>query len=342
MVAGMPRLRLLPCFVLLACQVDGFLPGFGSDPDSHRQTFYQSELVPVDVLWVVDPSCSMADEQQRLVDNFPSFIEFFRDSNLEFHLGVTSTDIDEESSPNSLDGRLAGDPPVLSEQTEDLEQAFLERALMGIQPGHVDERGLQASYTAIAELSGNGEANEGFLQDGANLSVIVVSDEPDYSTLGEPDSADFIDWEAWAGWLDEFGGAERSALSGIVGIGPGGIDDPNGCGEVDDPDGGGWEGARRGDGYLEAIVATGGAAQSICDEDWRELLTLLGLRVAGMLDSFPLAERPDVDTLVVQVDAVRRSDWQYDSGANAVHFPTAESIPPPGAEIEVTYVVAGP
>lgn len=341
--ARTPPLGLLLCLVAFGCEVDQFLPGFRSDPDARRQTFYQAEPVPVDLLWVVDPSCSMEDEQRRLVDNFPSFIEFFRDSELEFHLGVTSTDIGEDDSPDSLDGHLAGEPAVLTEQTEDLEQAFLDRALMGILPGHSDERALQASYTALADLSGSGEPNAGFLQEGANLSVIVVSDEPDYSTLSAPDSADYIGWEAWSQWLDNFrGGADSSALSGIVGIGPGGLDDPNGCGELADPENGSWNGAKRGDGYIEAIQATGGIAQSICEEDWQELLTRLGLRVAGLLDSFPLSEAPIAESIQVYVDGVRRTDWTYDAELNAILFPTADSIPRPSAEIEVIYDAARP
>lgn len=341
MAARTTMIGILLCLPTFGCGVDGFLPGFRSDADSGRQTFFQVEPAPIDLLWVIDPSCSMEDEQQRLVDNFPSFIDFFQDSELEFHLGVTSTDIGEADSQDSLDGQLAGEPTVLTETTEELEQAFLERALMGILPGHSDERALQASYTALAELSGNGEPNDGFLRDDANLSVIVVSDEPDYSTLAAPDAGDYIGWEAWAQWIDGFKGeTNRSALSGIVGIGPGGLNDPSGCGDLADPESGSWDGAKRGDGYIEAIQATGGVAHSICEEDWVELLALLGLQVAGLLDSFALAQTPVVDTIQVDVDGDPRADWSYDAALNAVQFTTADSIPRPSAEIEVTYQVA--
>lgn len=143
--------------------------------------------------------------------------------------------------------------------------------------------------------------------------------------------------------MDGFrGGADRTALSGIVGIGEGGLDDPEGCGLIDDPETSGWDGAKRGDGYIEAIVATGGVAQSICEDDWGELLALLGLRVAGMLDSFALSELPVVGSIQVEVDGLPREDWAYNAGLNAVEFPTADSIPRPSAEIEIRYEAADP
>src|SRR5688500_1047158 len=62
----------------------------------------------VDILFVVDNSFSMEEEQLALAEGFPEFIEGLSGSNTDFHLGVISTSFDIED-PNR--GLLIGDPP---------------------------------------------------------------------------------------------------------------------------------------------------------------------------------------------------------------------------------------
>lgn len=328
--------------LLLGCENDEFAEGFRSDPEFRRETFAQVDPAPVDVLWVVDTSCSMSDEQQLLADHFSAFIDFFRTSGLRFRIGVTDTDVEEEDTLDGLDGRLSGDPSVLTPDTPSLEDAFVDAALMGITDRHDDERGLHAAWTALGPLEEPGRPNNGFLREDANLAVIIVSDEPDYSTLGEADSGNFTDWQGFSTFLDALkGDPARTALSGIVGIGEGGFDDPVGCNLPDEPtDPHNWgQGAQRGSGYLEAIRQTGGYATSICSEDWVELLARLGLLVAGLHETFPLTDVPVPETLDVQVEGVLGAAWEYDAAANAVRFTDSQAIPRPGAEVEVTYRV---
>ena len=49
------------------------------------------EQVPMDILWVIDNSFSMCEEQQLLRDNFKNFINTLEDTRLDFHLAVTTT-----------------------------------------------------------------------------------------------------------------------------------------------------------------------------------------------------------------------------------------------------------
>ena len=42
----------------------------------------------VDILWVIDNSGSMSEEQKKLKDNFGEFIKFFVDSGLDWHIGI--------------------------------------------------------------------------------------------------------------------------------------------------------------------------------------------------------------------------------------------------------------
>jgi hypothetical protein len=326
--------------LLSACATDEFGDGFRIDSDLRRETFVQVDPEPVDVLWVVDTSGSMADEQQALAEHFPQFAAFFEESGLSFHMGVTSTDVLEDDTEGSLDGRLMGHPGVLTDATEDLANAFAERALMGITPMHSDEKGLHAAYVAAGALAEPGQPNAGLVRDEANLAIVIISDEPDYSTIGEADSASFIGAEAFATWLDaRKGDPARSSLSGVVGVPEEGS--PGGCDLSEDAAHGGWSGALRGDGYLEAIAATEGMLQSICEDDWAEVLARMGLVIAGLHESFSLSDAVDPQTLVVRVDGHEVGDWEFLPEKNAVHFTRSDSIPRPGSEVRVSWRIPG-
>ena len=70
----------------------------------------QPERNKVDVLWVIDNSGSMEQEQQALILSFESFIQYFIDSDLDWHIGVTSTDMSPDPTPESAEnfGGLVG------------------------------------------------------------------------------------------------------------------------------------------------------------------------------------------------------------------------------------------
>ena len=329
-------LLTVPC--LTACDRGDFARGFGVDEEYRLETFEQVDPVPVDILFVIDTSCSMTDEQQALAENFPEFIAFFVGETLPFRIGVTSTNVDEADSPAGLDGALNGEPRWLEPDTPNLEEKFFEHAFMGIDEGHSDERGLHAAYVALEERIA--DVNADFVRDWANLAIIVVSDEADYGTIGAPDSLDFTQAEDFAPWLDAYKETpEESQLSALVGISDNGIDDPNGClHPASDPSQEG-QGADRGTGYLEAAQLTGGSTHSICSEDWGAMLGHLGLTTAGLLDTFVLSEVPEPGTLKVEVGGVRNTDWVWDAEANAITFLSYDTLPRPGETIACEYHV---
>ncbi len=335
---------------LTGCQDDRFGRGFRAIDYSRSDEFVQLNPSKADVLWVVDTSCSMEDEQRALVENFPFFIDFFVERRLDFHLAVTSTNIHEERS-DGLDGRLSGDPNVITSAMEDVEGEFLDRALLGIDDRHGDEKGLEAAYTAIERLGSSD--NRGFHREEAHLAIIVVSDEPYMGTPNRPTDEDLIGWDDFSFWLDDLKGPtgyRMTDLSAIVGMGPEGFEDPEPCGRDEEAggghggQGGGGQfgmGAERGDGYLEAAEATGGTWASICEEDWGEMLGRVGLRAAGLMDNFPLLNVPDPETLRVYVGGVGTTAWEYRESTNSVRFTTFASVPRPGQEVEVTYKIDG-
>ena len=147
----------------------------------------QVTVPAVDVLWVVDNSCSMLAEQERLNQNFPRFMTYFENSDLDYHIGVVSTDM------RSLDGR-----GVLQDQSgfrwidrETPSPDLVFRSLTSLGTlGDATERGRDAAWTAL--VTRRFTENYGFYREDAALSVIVISDEDDQSDLDVISLPDFI------------------------------------------------------------------------------------------------------------------------------------------------------
>src|SRR3990172_9542368 len=92
---------LAPLWLVVGCGSDqGFnkpLPDYptGAPPPVANVTqvdkIVQVTTPMVDILWTIDNSCSMSDEQEELTSNFDSFMAYFLDSGLDYQIGVTST-----------------------------------------------------------------------------------------------------------------------------------------------------------------------------------------------------------------------------------------------------------
>lgn len=256
-----------------------------------------------DILYVVDDSASMGEELPRLAENFGAFTDVLEDTRIDFQLGVVTTD---SSRGATLD-------TVLDPDTSDLGEAFLAALAVGDE-GSRTEEGLAQALAAA-----NPSVNPGFLRSGAELHVVVVSDEDDQS----PEEPAFYAHE-----LTTLTGSDRVTVHGIVG------DLPAGCAS-------GTSAASAGPRYLEAIGLTGGLSASICAGDYTEMLRRVGLDIAAWTDTFFLSQLPQRDTMIVRVDGVlmpQREDdgWQYLAGDNAVRF-SGRAIPRPGMEIQVEY-----
>jgi hypothetical protein len=177
-----------------------------------RQTGKRLPVRPnrdIDILFVIDNSDSMAQEQQSLARNFQRFIEILERTEggmPSVHLGVVSTDIgiDAEIEGCELPGddgllqtapRLPGciapaDPYIADvaiapgerhrNYTGSLADAFSCIAQLGT-GGCGFEHPLEAMRRA---LEGSRMASTGFLRPHAYLAVIIVSDEDDCSAAG--------------------------------------------------------------------------------------------------------------------------------------------------------------
>jgi hypothetical protein len=291
----------LPFLLLSACSDQGF------GTLTFDDTFVQADVeLSTDVLFVVDDSASMEEEQDRLASNFGAFVEVLASSYADWQVGVVTTDVDGETA-----GKLRGG--LLTAATPDLDAAFRAAVVAGTE-GSRDERGLAAAVLAV-----DPERNPGFVRGGSRFNVVFVSDEDDHSPAEVSD---------YLGRIEAVAGAEFGAHA-LVG------DLPAGCAS-------GTSAADPGGRYLDAAETTLGFVESICADDYTGLLTRVGLDVSGLADTFALSRLPSEDSLEVRVEGVllpeRAADgWTYSLGDNAIVF-HGRAVPRAGMEIVVTYL----
>ena len=290
--------------------------------DSHSQ-----KTLRVDVLWVVDNSGSMANERERLAASFERFMTVLARRRIDYHVGVISTHVDEESGGEL---RAAEGLRMITPDTANAIPIFA--TMVEFEPGRERrEQGFEAMRRALSAPLTDG-ANRGFLRPDGALAVVLVSDEDDGS-FGEP--------EHFARFLQHTRrpGDERLAtLSAIVGLPPDGCVPPGEehiFGADADP-------AER---TLRAVEVTGGLAGSICETDFDPLLEALGQRVSVLTRIFPLSGLPQEDTITVRVDdAVVPAQgpdgvaWEYRSDIRSVVF-EEHTVPGSGSQVYVSYVV---
>ncbi|MCP4502763.1 MAG: choice-of-anchor D domain-containing protein [Deltaproteobacteria bacterium] len=259
-----------------------------------------NDVDELDVLFIVDNSGSMYDDQVELASNFGRFIDAARQqsSGLDVHLAATTTDIFVEA------GELIGTPPFLPLFSSSTPGLFANRVNVGTM-GSGLELGLEATYLALgpdAPLR-----NRGFLRPNAALSVVVVSDEEDSG--------------AWEGleytipvqrYIDFLRSVKSSSNSEI----------PVLFSAVTVP------GAAR---YLEMVTAFNGIFLDI-NAPWGEDLGLIGEASANLRKTLRLESVPAGD-VQVYVNGVLVEN--YSISGSVVTF--TDSLPA-GGDVRVSYV----
>ena len=72
--------------------------GEGTTDDQGEDSFTQPLRPKVDVLWAVDDSGSMSEEQNSLATNFSSFIDSATSLDTDYHIGVITTDVESDQA----------------------------------------------------------------------------------------------------------------------------------------------------------------------------------------------------------------------------------------------------
>ncbi len=295
--------------------------------------FEQLGTPKVDILFVIDNSCSMGQEQDSIAANFQAFIQFAQAQALDYQLGVTTADSDTDmgrlvhpTGPSALYGGPVQNKIVTPQTQPTPESVFVTNVSLGTgAPGSAaDESGFESAFLALTAPNSIGH-NAGFLRQDAVLSIIFVSDEPEQSQ----NTADF-----YINFFLSIKGFRNSNLfsaSSIVG------DNPGGCNGA----GGSASAAPR---YIEAANRTGGVFQSICTSDWSRALEDLSTAAFGFKSRFFLTNQPVISTIEIFIDGVSipatsmggTVNWSYDFATNSVNF-SPFATPEPGAAVRIEY-----
>jgi hypothetical protein len=272
-----------------------------------EEVFTASPASSVDILFVVDNSGSMQDDQALLAANFATFFEQGLAGDApDFQLGVTTTDV---LSPDSARGELVGNPKVLTTATPDLATTFEEHVLVGVN-GSGLELGLEAARLALEH-----PANAGFLRRDAALSVVFVTDEEDAGAVPE-----FLPDPSLSRAPSEYVALLESLKVGSAGNAPvlvSGVLTPGA--------------ATR---YETVVRHFGGSVLDITTPDWGERLSEIGRDTFNLARSYALEGDPLAGSVIVLVDGQQTTDFVVDIQRRTVVLTDA---PRAGAEIVIRY-----
>lgn len=254
----------------------------------------------VDILWVIDSSYSMDEEQLQLASHAATFITFLSTAPVDFQLGVTTTDA-------SGGGQLLG--PMLATDNPDLTDAFVAQ-VTSVGDGDRTEVGFEAAV---------GAAQSGQLRPRADLEVVFFTDEDDQSSFSPVDFVDAIDT------AHSNGAVVVNAITGDL---------PDGCASIAaaaDPAPRYVKAQEQTGGLRESICSYDYDAMLE-----RMALKVLGLEVRFYLAKLPELATMEVRVDGALVHRRDRHGWRYDAGDNSIVF-DGFAVPPPGAGIEVAY-----
>jgi hypothetical protein len=290
--------------------------GLASYGENQLDQYLQQGNNATDILFVVDNSCSMSEEQSSLAVNFASFLQIIQSLDMDYHLGVVSTDIGDS-------GQLQGTVPIITPNTPDPEGTFSTNVNLGINGSGI-EQAFHNAYLALSSPNVDpGGFNYGFLREEAGLRIVFVSDEQEQSSgVMSWTALDYINW-----YRAIKPNPDHVVLSDITG----GIAGCNANGNNADP----------ATDYVLATNTSAGISASICDPGWISTLQQLAWLSQSFADTFELSRTPVPETVAVSLNGVPVFvGWVYDSALNAVVF-DLNHVPENGDALDIEYTVQG-
>ncbi len=302
--------------------------------------FYQLDAGAVDILLVVDNSCSMQPYQQELANNFDSFLTYFIEGDVDYQIGVATTTVIEPEPYGGCTAAdvaavpLAGtlvDNTIVTPETPNASQVFSDLVNVGT-CGAGMEMGLEAALQVLEN------PNAGLLREDAYLSVIFVSDEEDVSPAPVND------------YINQMRAIKDATARQVYNASSLVVTDASQCNATQLA-----SGATLGSRYLDVAEQSEGIQVNICAEDFASIVTDLSLNSSRLNDVFFLNDTPDLNTLIVSIDTEEFSSevpcdspdypWVYeeiDIGGEpqpTIRFDRS-SMPPTGAKISVEYNIS--
>ena len=326
---------------LSACDKGGSNFSLLSTSEQYQQA---TTYVPrkLDVLFVVDNSGSMSSSQASLAANFPSFINFFKTKGYNFKIAVSTTDtyygdqfIANGCSLCNLEQTRfrSGTAPalyVIDSNTPSLEAAFASNVNVGT-GGSGDERAFSSFKASLSS-----SLNVGFHRSDAYLSVVIVSDEEDFShddinmneSYAQPTMHTVTSYKSF---LETFtaGQATKDFSVSTISILDSACRTTLGSGR------------KIGQRYMDLADATGGSKNSLCQNFDLVLNNISDAIASQIVAQFALNRQPIQTSIRVLVDGVLISEdnvngWSYDSVTNSIRI-QGVSAPQAGAIVTINF-----
>lgn len=353
---NLSKVKLVKNSAIATLGLSALLTGCSHEADSFSllsdtQSFTQSAATvnnKVDILWVVDNSGSMAPLQNNLVNNFDSFIKNFQAKGFDFKIAVTTSDAYRanagfQNNP-SLSvfkdgaGSVHTGSFVITPLTTNVSSTFVTNASQG-QNGSGDERVFSSFKAAL-----DNPQNANFIRPDSFVSVIILSDEDDFSNPTRAEGAgtdhNYNDpgLESVSSYLSYLDGITQSSqanrrynVSAITVL-------DSTCYNSHLKDAPSTIIGQR---YMQMVNQTNGVLGSICDASYASSLNNIQQKILELSTQFPLARLPIVSTIVVSVDSqVIPNDsvngWTYVEASNSIMF-HGPAVPSASASIHVSF-----
>ena len=279
-----------------------------------------SEPSVVDVVWVVDDSGSMDEDQAAVAAAADSFAAVMTGAGIDFRVGVTSTGCKSACwGGTCTDAGLLGDHGFTSNMDE-FKQDVQDP------PCGEKEYGLNSGIYALQRaLDSTQNENRRFRQD-ASIVVVFLSDEEDQE-CEDGNATNVLN-----SYKPYYEGYEATCFA-ITG------DNPDGCGAATTSSG---EGAHEaGACYTEMAYHTGGSFGSICSPDLTPTMQEIVRAAAGAASIYELEYRPITASIQVMIEAVAiprsaENGFEYDAVSNTVVF-YGSFRPEDGDDVVISY-----
>lgn len=337
---------------------------------SFQQTGNTFAQKKVDILFVVDNSLSMQTSQANLAASFSSFINKFQTLGIDYHMAVVGSDAymanpffnnaqSSYISTNALfrDGftgtyGLGHSGVFVMTPANTTASVFQKNISLGT-GGSGDERAFSSMTQALIDTT---NVASGFRRADAFLSVIILSDEDDFS--GDASQCDHFDPTCalhyqgdhnyaapapylqpvsfYVGWLDSYVGNHANYSVSTI------FADSAAC--VTSLNAGAPSTSRLVATRYPAIsAATSGIAGSLCG-NFGTTLAGISQSVLELASVFNLSIVPNVSTISVVVNGVSIAQdavngWTYNATTNAISF-HGNSVPAAGANIQINFTPA--
>ncbi len=247
----------------------------------------------VDILFVVDNSGSMQEEQIGIGNKINGFLDKIKD--LNWQIAVTTTDSASATVAGNGNARNWGDGQFRPFDSDTGNQFILRSTQVNAMTaqtqlanainvgilGSGDERGINATYRAI-ERAASPSINKDFLRADSKLAVVLTSDEDECSNGSSNCSGGNASRSVPQNVLNliaaQYGTGKGFSFNSIIYI-PG--------------DASCTTGANAGNSYKQLSTLTNGVVASVCSSDFTTPLANIGSRVVNLVNSATLSCTPE-------------------------------------------------